>query len=359
MTPRNYGRLAFVVVFLFVLYYVFRILQPFLSALIWAAILSTVSYPLFSWLSKKLRRARLASVLTCLFLTFAIVIPLILLLIVLAGQSVEAYRFVEGKIREGELGQLNALRERPAYQWLESHLTALGMPEPDLKAAAVRALRSISQFLVSHSSSIFSGFASFIFNFFVMIFSMYYLFLQGPDVLKELRRLSPLRSEVEDTIISKFRDMAVATFQVTLVTSLVQGAVGGFVFFLFGIPAPLLWGAVMSLLALFPLVGMALVWGPAAIYYVLAGAAGKGIFLAAIFVVVVGSIDNILRPLLLRHRAQIPTLWIFLGVLGGVGVFGFLGLVLGPLSVAVLFALIEIYKVEFRAELSDKLTPGT
>jgi predicted PurR-regulated permease PerM len=359
MEKRNYARLAFLAVFLFVLYYVFRILQPFLSALIWAAILSTASYPLFRWLSKKLRRPRLASVLTCVFLTFVIVVPMFLLLIVLAGQSVEAYRFVEGKIREGELGQLNTLRERPAYQWLESHLTALGVPEPDLKASAVRALRSVSQFLVSHSSNVFSGFAGFVVNFFVMLFTMYYLFLRGPDVLLELRRLSPLRAEVEDAIISKFQDVTVATIQVTFVTALVQGAVGGLVFFLFGIPAPILWGAVMSFLALLPLIGMALVWGPAAIYYVLTGAVGKGILLAAIFIAVVGSIDNILRPVLLRHRAQVSTLWIFLAVLGGVSVFGFLGLVLGPLVVAVLFALIEIYKGEFRDELSEKLTPGS
>jgi predicted PurR-regulated permease PerM len=275
----------------------------------------------------------------------------------LAGQSVEAYRFVESKIRSGEFGQFDSLRERPSYQWLETHLEALGLPEPDLKAAAVRALRSISQFLVSHSTRVFSGFAEFVFNFVVMLFAMYYLYLSGPDALKELRRLSPLRSEVEDTIISKFKDMTVATFQVTLVTSLAQGFTGGLVFFLFGVPAPILWGAVMSFLSLLPVIGMSLVWGPAAIYYILTGAVGKGVLLAAIFIVIVGSMDNILRPILLRQRVQIPTLWVFLGVLGGISVFGFLGLVLGPLAVAVLFALIEIYKVEFRAELSEKLSP--
>jgi predicted PurR-regulated permease PerM len=355
MQRQDYARIGFVVVLLVVLYYVFRILQPFLVALIWAAILATVFYPLFSRLAKKLRRPRLASVLTCLLLTVTIVVPLILLLIVLAGQSVEAYRFVEAKIRSGEIGQMNVLREQPSYVWLEERLAALGVPAPDLKALALGAVRSVSQFLVKYSSNLFSGFASVIFNFFVMLFATYYLLLHGPEVLAELRRLSPLRAEVEDTIITKFKDITLATFQVTLVTSLVQGLAGGLVFFAFGIPAPFLWGAVMAFLALLPVIGMSLVWGPASIYYMLTGQVGRGILLAAIFIGIVGSIDNVLRPVLLRQRAQIPMLWIFLGVLGGVSVFGFLGLVLGPLAIAVLFTLIEIYKVEFRSELSEKL----
>jgi len=252
MQRRDYARIGFVVVFLVVLYYVFRILQPFLAALVWAAILTTVFYPVFRRLERAVRRRPLASVLTCLFLTFVIVVPVILLLIVVAGQSVEAYRFVESKIQPGDLGQFDSLRERPSYQWLEEKLTVLGLPQPDLKSLAVRAVKAVSEFLVKRSSSVFSGFANFVFDFFVMLFTMYYLFLRGPDVLAELRRLSPLSSHVEETIITKFKDMTVATFQATLVTSLVQGMAGGLVFFFFGIPAPILWGGVMSLLAILP-----------------------------------------------------------------------------------------------------------
>jgi predicted PurR-regulated permease PerM len=105
-----------------------------------------------------------------------------------------------------------------------------------------------------------------------------------------------------------------------------------------------------------PLVGTALVWGPVVIYYFLTGAAVKGFLLFGICAGVVGSIDNLVKPLLIRRRAEIPTAWVFVGVMGGVGVFGFLGFVLGPLMIAVLFALIEIYKVEFRSELSEKLS---
>jgi predicted PurR-regulated permease PerM len=175
--------------------------------------------------------------------------------------------------------------------------------------------------------------------------------------LKELQRLSPLRREHEEAIIGKFKEITVATFEGNLLTAILQGAAGGLVFLIFGLPSPLLWAAVMAFLSLVPLVGTALVWGPVVVYYLLTGAVVKGLLLLVLCGAVVGSIDNLVKPLLIRRRAAIPTLWVFVGVLGGVGVFGFLGFVLGPLMVAVLFALIEIYKVEFRKELGEKLGP--
>ena len=355
MQRRDYGRIAFVAVFLLVLYYVARILQPFLTALAWAAILATVFYPLFERLARRLKRPRLASALACVLLTLLIVLPVMLLLTLLAGESVEAYRVLQDKVKSGEVVRLGFLRDSALFHWWREKMLALGMPEPDLREIALRAVRTISEFLVSHSADVFSRFASFVFNFFVMLVGLYYLFLSGPEILRELRQLSPLRHEHEETMIQKFKEITAATVEGTFLTSLLQGAAGGLAFLLFGLPSPLLWGAVMAFLSLVPLVGTALVWGPVVAYCLLTGAWAKGLGLLAVCGGLVGSIDNVVKPFLIRRRAEIPTIWIFIGVLGGVGVFGFLGFVLGPLMIAVLFALVEIYKVEFRDELSEKL----
>lgn len=355
MQRRDYARIAFVAVLLIVVYYVFRILKPFLTALVWAAILATVFYPVFGWLARRLRRPRLASALACALLTVLIIMPVSLLLIALASESVEAYRFLQVKLEGEDIGRLSFIRQTTVYQWLLGRLTALGLPEPNLQGLAVRAVQAVSQFLVGHSTDVFSGFASFVFSFLIMLLTTYYMFLGGPEILREVRRLSPLRHEHEETIIGKFRDIAIATLYGNLLTALLQGAAGGLVFLAFGIPAPLLWGSVMALMSLVPVVGSALVWGPVVAYYVLTGAVAKGLGLLVLCAVVVGSIDNVVKPLIIRRRVQIPTFWVFIGVLGGMGAFGFLGLVLGPLMVAVLFAMVEIYKVEFRDELSEKL----
>jgi len=354
MPRSDYGRIAVLVVLAVVLYYVGRILLPFLPALAWAAVLATVFYPAFEWLSRLLRRPGLASVLTCVLLTLAIVLPVMVLLFLLAGESVNAYRMLEAKIKAGGAGELAPLRNTSAYQWFLAQLHDLGLPEPNLSQAAMRALRGVSEFLVSHSASVLSGFLHFALNFVVMLFTLYYLFLHGPEILREFRRLSPLRHEHEEKIMEKFRGIAQATFLGSLATALMQGTAGGLVFLFFGLPSPLLWGAVMAFLSLVPVVGTALVWGPVAVYYLLSGAVWKGLIMVAIFAGVVGSIDNVVKPLLIKRGTQIHTLWVFLSILGGVGVFGFLGFVLGPFLVTSFLTLIEIYKVEYREELAKK-----
>jgi predicted PurR-regulated permease PerM len=359
MQQTDYGRLAVGVILGVVVYYVFRILRPFLPALVWAAVLATVFHPLYAWLRRRLSRPRLASALACVLLTVLIVLPVILLIFLLAEQSVGAYHLLEERLKSGGTGSLDILRRAAFYQWLVGKLREWGLPEPDLGEAAMRAVHTISQFLVGHSASIVSGLTHFVLNFLVMLLTLYHLFLSGPDLLHELRQLSPLRHEHEDRIIEKFRGLAVATFGGSLAVAAIQGAAGGLVFLFFGLPSPLLWGAVIALLSLVPLVGTAFVWGPLVVYYLLIGAYWKGITLLVLFAGVVGTIDNIVRPLVIRRGTEINTLWVFLSVLGGIGAFGFLGFFLGPLIVTLLFVLIDIYKVEFHEELGEKLAPST
>ncbi len=357
MPRADYARMAVLLVLVIVLYYVFRILKPFLPALVWAAILATVFHPLFSALSRWLRHPRWASALSCTLLTVVIVLPAMFLLFMLAEQSVSAYKMLEGHVVAGGPASFEAVRKASSYQWFLARTKGLGMPEPDLGAVAVKALGIVSQFLVSRSASIFSGITHFVVNFFVMIFALYYLLLRGPGILHELRQLSPLRPEHEEKIIEKFRAITLAALGGSLATALIQGTAGGLVFLCFGLPSPLLWGAVMAFLSLVPVVGTALVWGPLVVYYILRGAVWKGIILLVVSVVAVGSVDNVVKPMFIKRGTEIDTLWIFLSVLGGIGVFGFLGLFLGPFLVTLLLVLVEIYKVEFRHELGGNTTP--
>ena len=351
MPRTDYARIAVLLVLVIVLYYVFRILEPFLPALAWAAILATVFHPLFSALSRRLRHPRWASALSCVLLTVVIVLPAMFLLFMLAGQSVSAYRMLEARVVPGGPGYFEAIRKASSYQWFLVKTKGLGMPEPDLGALAAKAIHIVSEFLVSRSASVFSRITHFVVNFLVMLFALYYLLLRGPGILHELRQLSPLRPEHEEKIIEKFRAITLAALGGSLATALIHGTAGGLIFLFFGLPSPLLWGAVMAFLSLVPVVGTALVWAPVVVYYVLTGAVWKGIILLVVFVGVVGTVDNLVKPVLIRRGTEIDTFWIFLSVLGGIGVFGFLGLFLGPFLVTLCLVLVEIYKVEFRDEL--------
>jgi predicted PurR-regulated permease PerM len=244
--PRpDYARIAVVLVFAIVLYYVFRILEPFLPALVWAAILATVFHPLFSFLLRRLRHPRLASILTCVFLTVVIVLPTLFLILMLARESVVAYKALEEHVTGGGPASLDALQKTSAYQWFLAKSGDLGMPEPDPGAVATKGIGIVSEFLVSRSAKIFSGITHSVINFFVMLFGLYYFLLRGPDMLRELRALSFLRTEHEDRIIEKFRAIAVATFGGSLATAAIHGAADGIIFLLSGLPSPLVWGAVI------------------------------------------------------------------------------------------------------------------
>lgn len=337
-----------------VLYFVGRILSPFFPALTWAAILATVFYPVYQRTERYLRRRELASVICCVLLTVAIIFPVVGILFLMAGESVKAYRTLGDVVTNSVPAKIAAIHNSAAYKKLTRHLQEMGMPEPNIGATAMRAVRAGSRFLVENSTAVVSGFMNFIVQLFVMLLGLYYLFLNGPQILHELRALIPLRPEYEEEIIQKFTGVVHATFTGSLAVALVQGALGGLGFLVFGIGSPLLWGAAMALTSLVPLVGTALVWGPVVIFYLLTGSILKGLLMLAVFGLVVGSVDNILRPIVIQRGMEIHTLWVFVSVIGGLSVFGFLGMVLGPFLFSILVVLLEIYKVEFGSAAAEE-----
>jgi predicted PurR-regulated permease PerM len=355
MERSQYARVVFLCLLVLTLYFVFLILRPFLTALVWAAVLATAAYPLFQRLSRRLKRPRLASVLTCVLITLLVVVPLIVVLMLLAQQSVQAYDLLQSKINLKGISRLDVVRNTVPYQWALSKMQALGLPEPDLRATLVRAVRAISEFLVGNSAAVFSGLAKSVFHFFIALLALYYFLLRGRNVLRRIRSLASLRPEHQQLIAQTFRDTTAATLQAGFLTSLVQGMAGGIVFLLFGVSSPLLWGAVMAVLSLVPVVGTALVWLPVGIFFLLTGAVAKGAAFLAVCALIVGSIDSVVKPFFIGRKTEINTLWLFLGVVGGISVFGFLGFILGPVLITILLALIEIFPALVFKEPEKKL----
>ena len=356
MNRSDYSRIAVLLILVVVLYYVFRILEPFLHGLIWAAILASIFHPLFSTLARRLRHPRWASALTCVLLTVLIVLPALFLLFTLAKESVSAYRVLQEHVSGAGLPSFEVVRKTSSYQWFLAKSKSLGVPEPDLGVVLTKGIGSVSAFLVSRSAAIFAGITYSVINFLVMILALYYLLLRGPYMLREFFQFSFLRPEYEDRIIEKFRAIALATFGGSLATALIHGTADGIIFLIFRLPSPLLWGTVMALLSLIPVVGTGLVWVPLVVYYLLKGQVVRGLLLLAAFGAVTGVVDNVIKPILIRRGTEVDSIWIFLSVLGGVAVFGLLGLFLGPFLISLLLVLVDICKVEFRSEPGESAT---
>lgn len=351
MTKQTIATLFFLVFFGLIIYLFYRIMAPFLAPIIWAAILATAFHPVYMGMVGRLKGRRGASAaLMCLLISVLIVLPVTGVVIAIGRESIEAYNLISAKIESGEVER--ALRSAmPVLQRKFGRLfLMLNLDRVDFRAASVSALRRISSFFVERSSEIVGGFAGFLAGFFVMLFTMFFLFRDGDRLLAELKALSPLPPEFGQRVIGQFKEVTIATLYGSLLTAAAQGALGGLIFLFLGLPAPLLWGMVMALLSLVPLVGTALVWLPASVYLLITGELGRGIALLLFGALMISSVDNILKPILIRGRARMHTLLVFFSVLGGLQAFGFLGFVLGPVIVAFLLTFVQAWKAQFVQE---------
>lgn len=345
----------------FILYLVFR---PFFSIFIWACVLAVIFQPLFRILLRILRGQRtVASLIACLVILNLIVLPVSFLGIVVSQQSLAFYHNIQDSIDSGG-GELAArIRDHnnnPGAQWILHQLAAwLGSETADLQGIATPTMNALRKFLVSKGPSLLVGAGGMFYGFLIMFVTMFFLFRDGPKIMQFVRSSNPLPSRYENEIVQKFQDISYATFFGSILTALVQGCAGALLFWALGMGTPLFWGALISLVALAPIVGAFLVWIPVSAYLMLLGHTAKGIIILAIGGLVVSSIDNILKPMIIQGRTDLHPLLVFLGVLGGIQAFGFLGILLGPLSIAIFVTLLNFYRHQFGKNLASPAEPST
>jgi predicted PurR-regulated permease PerM len=188
---------------------------------------------------------------------------------------------------------------------------------------------------------------TFFVDLFIVIFALFFMFRDGEEIVRGASHLVPFDEEIQDDMVRESRDLIFASVAVALVIALLQGALGGLAFTVAGITSPIFWGVLIAFFSLVPVVGSALIWGPAALFLAFSGNWGRAIAVVVICGGVAGIADNIVRPLLLRNRTHLNELLLFLGVLGGLQVFGLLGLVIGPTIVAAAMGVFRVY-VEHR-----------
>lgn len=352
-----FASLFFIGCFLVVLYFLFVILSPFFTTLLWASVLTVVFFPLFRELLGLTRgRRALASLVSCLLVLLMIVLPVFYLAVAVTRQSIDLYQNVQQSLGAGGIERLEELEGRPTVRWLLGQAGRwLGVEIPRVRDAAEASLKTVSRFLVARSPSLLKGAGEFVFSFLLMFISMFFFFRDGPEILRLARESNPLPHAYELEILKKFQDVSYAAFFGSLLTALVQGFAGALLFWALGIPSPLFWGAVVAFVSLIPIVGAFLVWLPWSSYLLLSGQTAHGIAMLAVGGVVVSSIDNVVKPMIIRGRTDMHPLLVFLCVLGGMQAFGFIGILVGPLIVALFLSFLEFYRIEYRDTLSGKL----
>lgn len=357
MIKGQYPFWFFILAFLGILYLTYHIFQPFLMVFLWAIILVTTFQPSYRRLVQWTRgRETLSALIMVTALTLLLILPVILLVLSLADQSLQAYNMISSRLDTADFQQsAQDLLRHPAFLKLRGALGRfVDVEKIDLKGMVVSVLQYVSAFLVEQSQHLFSSLTTLLFDFLLLVVATYYLFKHGGQVFQELRKLSPMDPDRQEKIIRRFTALVRATLLGNFVTAITQGTLGGLAFLIVGLPSPVLWGAVMSFLALVPVVGAFLVYVPAAVYLLSAGSTGKAVFLLAWGVVGGVLTDNVLKPQIIKGGARIHPVIIFFSILGGLSFFGFSGLILGPLVTGLALVFLEIYREEFREQL-----PGT
>ena len=325
-------------------------IEQFLMALFLAGIFSALARPGYLYLVRVFGgRRHLASIVTLVLLFFIVLIPTLLLLGIVVAQAIEVGQSVTPWVKD-TLSDKSTITEY--LQSLPFYESILPYQEMILQKAG-QAVGAISKFLVDGLSSVTLGTAHFVFMAFVMLYSMFFFLLDGDRFMKRMMFYLPLNSRDENHMLEKFTSVTRATLKGTLLIGLLQGGLAGLAFFVVGLPNAVFWGAIMAVLSIIPSVGSALVWVPAAIILVVNGQIMAGIGLIVFCGVLVGSLDNLLRPVLVGKDTKLHELMIFLSTLGGIFMFGVVGLFVGPIIASLFVAIWEMYGVAFKDVLPE------
>jgi predicted PurR-regulated permease PerM len=330
------------------------ILWPFYGAILWATVLAIVFAPLYRWLLLSMGQHRnLAALAALLIIVTMVILPLTLTAASVLQEATNLYETIEaGQTDFGQFIQqvINALPT-----WVTDILDRLGLTHlSEIQSRLSAALVQGSKFIATQALSIGKGTANFVVSLFVMLYLLFFFLRDGVTLSTRIKDAIPLPADQKRALFTKFTIVTRAMFKGTLLVAIVQGALGGFIFWVLGIHAPVLWGVVMGLFSLLPAVGAAVVWLPTAIYFLATGAIFEGVVLIAFGAFVIGLVDNLLRPFLVGKDTELPDFVVLISTLGGIAIFGLNGFVIGPVIGAMFIAVWDIFSETRQDDAASK-----
>ena len=348
----NFSRWFLIILVVIALVATLYVFKPFLVDIAIAAVLVTIFYKPYLKLTKLLKgHRRTSSFLMCLILLIIIILPTVNLIIYTANKSVVAYNEAAVYFENNSFSQV---LDHPVVERLHLGNLFSSFKNNDLvNNTMLDFLKGFSNTLIAAAKSLVVGTTGFIVSLVVVIFTMYFFFVDGEKLLSYLTYLLPLKEKYTKEIFKKFHEISSTTIISAFVAALAQGTVGAIGFSIVGFPA-FLAGIIIAFLSLVPVLGSALFYVPVGLYYLLMGQVWQGIFILLWGFLIIGTVDNVVRALMIKDKAQINPIFVILSILGGIAVFGFWGVVLGPLIVSLLVTILHIYSLEFATELKTE-----
>jgi len=346
-TPHDIILWFFLALFLVSCFLLGWLLWPFLSVIVLAAVITGIFNPVYRYLNRRLSPV-FASLLTCLLIFLVLFIPVSVFIGILANEAYDMYLTARAAVLNNPYKEL--LANSRIVEKINPFLSNFGLTitGDEINKGIAELGRVVGLFLYEQARSVGTNVVNLVANFFFMILIIFYLLIDSRRLASFIVELSPLPDDQDEKLIQKFKDMAGAILLGNGLGGIIQGTLGGSVFALFGFNSPFLWGVIMSVMAFLPIVGIGIVFMPASIYLFLNGRFGAGIFFIVFYVLLSGGIEYFFKPKLVGKRVQMHTLLVFLSIIGGLKLFGILGIIYGPLVVTAFLTLSDIYESSYR-----------
>lgn len=322
-------------------YLSYQILLPFMLPIGWAIVFSVVFYPIYAFLLKYIKWTSVASLITLGFILLLIFGPFSYLTFLLIVELKTLLEYIEAD----SLEVIRNLWKHPTVARILNTLTSwFGITEADINKAIIENVSRIGDTLLGRIRKGMADIVSMTLNFVFMSFSIFFLLKDGPGFLKKIQEYLPFTDEQKERIIKQIRDIIVSTIFGGVLVAIVQGIIGGIAYSLLGVPSPVLWGLATSVASFIPLIGTVIIWGPATIYLFYQGMVLNAVVLFIIGFFGISLIDNVLKPIIIGSRTKMNMLIVFFSVIGGLKLFGLIGLVMGPLVMVLFISVIEIFR---------------
>lgn len=353
---------AFLILCSLLLYVLALIFAPFMTPILWAMILVRLFYPLYQWLTRKLGNRTTASAALCtLNVMLVAVLPVAYLAFLVITETIHAYQLAMTWVQGDGLNRLPDLVARLplignlSQELLGRFVVAYG----DLQATLLEGGKAVSEVLLSSVGGLAKNTIDLVMDFFVVLFTIFFLFRDGHHLYDVFYEALPIESSYKTVIFERLDNVVVAVVRGTLLTALAQGFTAGVAYWALGVPFPVFLGALSALLSLLPVGGTALVWGPIAVYLFWTAPVWKGLVMIGVGAGLVGLMDNILQPLLVGSKADLPVLFLFFATLGGLAYFGFIGLFLGPILLGIAVTVLQIYRDNYQVQAGLLVKAGS
>jgi len=345
------GTIFFGLVAVAVLYIAFVIIHPFIEAIILGAIIATLSFGIYRRVRTRMKgHSNRAAIVMVIGVTLLVVIPFTIIGILLVQQASAVFQNLQSVDTQAVVRSLD-LTSR--LMWIRRYVPAFDPAMLSPERLILPAVRTIPEWVATHGAAVVGGIAGIVIELGLVLLSAYFFYVEGETILQELTVLSPLPQRYDREVGSMFKDVIDATFVGQISSTLAQGIATAIGLAITGIPGAIFWGAVVTVAGLLPMLGAAIVWIPAAVYLFIEASMGHRGYWAPIFLtlwglLVVQTIDHVIRPWVMRGKSQLPAIPLLFAVLGGLHAFGFVGLVIGPLVFSLLMTIVDIYKRSFR-----------